>query len=129
MFHTIKRLQVLIMPLYGVIIGTRPITLSFIWTLADHYMMLGVDGLYHDLKELKYHCLKEEGNYTYQQVASIFESNLNVNSIPSSVAKVMIMRVLDYASPKTLLEIRALPWEQHSKRERGKEVEIQEVKP
>jgi hypothetical protein len=31
-------------------------------------MTLGVDGLYHELEGMKYCCLGEKDNYTYEQI-------------------------------------------------------------
>jgi hypothetical protein len=60
-------------------------------------MTLGFDELYHDLEGVKYRHLEEEGYYTYEQVASISEGDVNVGSIPSPLVKAMVMRALDYA--------------------------------
>jgi hypothetical protein len=59
-------------------------------------MTFGLDELYHDLKGVKYRHLGEEGYYTYEHVASISKSDVNVGSIPSPVVKAMVMRALDY---------------------------------
>ncbi len=83
-------------------------TLLFAWALADHCMILGLDELCHDLERVKYRHLEENGNYTYEQVASNSEDDVNASSIPSLEVETIVMRVLDYADPWTLLEIRAL---------------------
>jgi hypothetical protein len=114
-----------VLPSHGVTTGTESTTLSFAWALADHHMTLGDDGFYHDLEGVKYRRVGEEGNYTYEQVASILEGDLNAGSIPSPVAEAMVTRALDYADPGTPSEIRALIREQQLESETGEEVETQ----
>ena len=111
-----------VLPSHGVTTGTESTTLSFAWALADHRMTLGDDGLYHDLEGVKYRRVGEDSNYTYEQVASILDGDLNGGSIPSPVAEAMVTRALDYVDPGTPSEIRVHIREQQLESETREEV-------
>jgi hypothetical protein len=57
------------------------------------YTKIG-DGYYYDLEGVRYRRSKEEGQYTYEQVASVFEANNDRVSSPAVDA--MVSKAIDY---------------------------------
>jgi len=53
------------LPTSGQTTGIEFSKLSFEWALVNHHMTLGVDGLYYDLDEVKYHHLEKENIDVY----------------------------------------------------------------
>jgi hypothetical protein len=62
------------------------------------YTKIG-DGYYYDLEGVKYHRSGEEGQYTYEQVTSVFEAN---NDRVSSIAvDAMVSKAINYVTADT----------------------------
>jgi hypothetical protein len=57
------------------------------------------DGYYYDLEGVRYHRLGEEGQYTYEQVAIVFEADDNRVSSPAVDA--MVSKAIDYETADT----------------------------
>ena len=55
--------------------GTDSGSLSFRWAMEGPIYTERGDGYYYDVEGMQYHCLGEDGQYTYEQVASVFERN------------------------------------------------------
>jgi hypothetical protein len=75
-------------------LGTESNVLSFRWAMDGRvYTKMG-DGYYYDLEGVRYRRLGEEGQYTYEQVASVFEANDDHVSSPTVDA--MLSKAIDY---------------------------------
>jgi hypothetical protein len=59
------------------------------------------DGYYYDLEDVRYRRSGEEGQYTYEQVASVFEANNDRLSSPAVDA--MVSKAIDYVTADTPL--------------------------
>jgi hypothetical protein len=82
-------------------LGTESNALSFRWAMGGQvYTKMG-DGYYYDLEGVRYRRLGEEGQYTYEQVASVFEANVNCVSSPTVDA--MVSKAIDYITADTPL--------------------------
>jgi hypothetical protein len=57
------------------------------------------DGYYYDLEGVRYRCLGKEGQYTYEQVASVFKANNDHMSSPALDA--MVSKAIDYVTADT----------------------------
>jgi hypothetical protein len=57
------------------------------------------DGYYYDLEGVRYHRSGEEGQYTYEQVASVFKANNDRVSSPTMDA--MVSKAIDYITTDT----------------------------
>jgi hypothetical protein len=57
------------------------------------------DGYYYDLEGVRYHHSGEEGQYTYEQVASVFEADNDRVSSPAVDA--MVSKAIDYVTTDT----------------------------
>jgi hypothetical protein len=57
------------------------------------------DGYYYDLEGVRYHRSGEEGQYTYEQVASVFEADDDCVSSPAMDA--MVSKAIDYITTDT----------------------------
>jgi hypothetical protein len=57
------------------------------------------DGYYYDLEGVRYCRSGEEGQYTYEQVASIFE--VDDNCMSSLVVDAMVSKAIDYVTANT----------------------------
>jgi hypothetical protein len=57
------------------------------------------DGYYYDVEGLRYHCSREEGQYTYEQVALVFEADNDRVSSPAVDA--MVSKAIDYVTADT----------------------------
>jgi hypothetical protein len=82
-----------------VALGTESNVLSFRWAMGDRvYTKIG-DGYYYDLEGVRYRRSREEGQYTYEQVASVFEANNDRVSSPA--VDVMVSKAIDYVIADT----------------------------
>jgi hypothetical protein len=80
-------------------LGTESNTLSFRWAMgARVYTKMG-DGYYYDPEGVTYHRSGEDGQYTYEQVASVFEADNDRVSSPAVDA--MISKAIDYVTTDT----------------------------
>jgi hypothetical protein len=83
----------------AVALGTESNALSFLWAMGGWvYTKIG-DGYYYDLEGVRYRHLGEEGQYTYEQVASIFEANNN--RVSSLAVDAMVSKAIDYVTADT----------------------------
>jgi hypothetical protein len=57
------------------------------------------DGYYYDVEGVRYRHLGEEGQYTYEQVASVFEADNDCVSSP--VVDAMVSKAIDYVTADT----------------------------
>jgi hypothetical protein len=62
------------------------------------YTKMG-DGYYYDLEGMRYRRLGEEGQYTYEQVATIFEAD--DNRVFSPTVDAMVFKAFDYVTADT----------------------------
>jgi hypothetical protein len=70
------------------------------------------DGYYYDVEGVRYRRSREEGQYTYEQVASVFEAHND--RVSSAVVDAMVSKAIDYVTADTpprsptLLELQLL---------------------
>jgi hypothetical protein len=77
-------------------LGTESNALSFRWAMGDRvYTKIG-DGYYYDLEGVRYRCSGEEGQYTYEQVASVFE--VDDDRVSSPAMDAMVSKAIDYVT-------------------------------
>jgi hypothetical protein len=82
-----------------VALGMESNALSFRWAMEGRvYTKIG-DGYYYDVEGVRYRRLREEGQYTYEQVASVFEADNNHVSSPTVDA--MVSKAIDYITADT----------------------------
>jgi hypothetical protein len=99
-FNTVQgALNEKVFPTTAPAVGTQSTTLSFVWAMVDQVYTVGVDGLYHDQEGMRYHRLGVEGQYMYEQVASVLQEGLDVDRVTSPVA--MVTNVLCYVTAET----------------------------
>jgi hypothetical protein len=80
-------------------LGKESNTLSFRWAMEGRvYTKMG-DGYYYDMEGMRYHRLGEEGQYTYEQVASVFEADDDRVSSPAVDA--MVSKAINYVTADT----------------------------
>jgi hypothetical protein len=77
-----------------VALGIESNALSFRWAMGGRvYTKIG-DGYYYDVEGVRYRRSGEEGQYTYEQVGSIFEADNN--RVYSPVVDAMVSKAIDY---------------------------------
>jgi hypothetical protein len=59
------------------------------------------DGYYYDVEGVRYRRLGEDGQYTYEQVASVFEGTTNDDRVPSPALDAMVSKAIDYVTADT----------------------------
>ena len=64
-------------------IGKDSDSLSFRWAMEGSAYIERGDGYYYDVEGVRYGCSGEDGQYTYEQVASVFEGHTNDDRMPS----------------------------------------------
>jgi hypothetical protein len=80
-------------------LGTESNALSFRWAMEGRVYTKTGDGYYYDLEGVRYRRSGEEGQYTYKQVASVFEADDDRVSSPAMDA--MVSRAIDYVTVDT----------------------------
>jgi hypothetical protein len=80
-------------------LGTESNALSFRWAMGGQIYTKTGDGYYYDLKGVRYSRSREEGQYTYEQVASVFEADNDRVSSPAVDA--MVSKAIDYVTINT----------------------------
>jgi hypothetical protein len=80
-------------------LGTESNALSFRWAMGGRVYTKTGDGYYYDLKGVRYRRLGKEGQYTYEQVASVFEADDDRVSSPAVDA--MVSKAVDYVIADT----------------------------
>jgi hypothetical protein len=84
-----------------VALGTESNALSFRWAMGGRVYTKTGDGYYYDLEGVRYRCSGKEGQYSYEQVASVFEANND--RVSSLVVDVMVSKAIDYIIADTPL--------------------------
>jgi hypothetical protein len=80
-------------------LGTESNALFFRWAMGGRVYTKTGDGYYYDLEGVRYRRSREEGQYTYQQVASIFKADNDHVSSPTGDA--MVSKAIDYVTTNT----------------------------
>jgi hypothetical protein len=81
--------------------GTDSSSLSFRWAMEGPVYTERGDGYYYDVEGVRYRRSREDGQYTYEQVASVFEGTTNDNRVPSPALDAMVSKAIDYVSADT----------------------------
>ena len=82
-----------------VALGMESNALSFRWAIEGQVYTKTGNVYYYAMKGMRYHHSGEEGQYTYEQVASIFEANDDCVSFP--VVNTMVSKAIDYVTANT----------------------------
>jgi hypothetical protein len=61
----------------------------------------GGDGYYYDVEGVRYRRSGEDGQYTYEQVASVFEGITNDDRVPFPALDAMVSKAIDYVTADT----------------------------
>jgi hypothetical protein len=81
--------------------GTDSSSLSFRWAMAGPVYTEKGDGYYYDVEEVQYRRSGEDGQYTYEQVASVFEGTTDDDRVPSPTLDAMVSKTIDYVITDT----------------------------
>ena len=81
--------------------GTDLDSLSFRWTMEGSVYTERGDGYYYDVEGVRYRRSGENGQYTYEQVASVFEGTTDNDRVPSPVVDAMVSKAIDYITANT----------------------------
>ena len=76
-------------------------SLSFRWTMGGPIYIERGDGYYHDVEGVRYRRSREDGQYTYDYVALIFEGNTDDDRVPFPALEAMISQTIDYVTADT----------------------------
>jgi hypothetical protein len=76
--------------------GTDSNSLSFRWAMEGLVYTERGDGYYYDVEGVRYRHSGEDGQYTYEQVASIFEGTTDDDRVPSPALDAMVSKAIDY---------------------------------
>jgi hypothetical protein len=91
----------------AVALGTESNALSYRWAMGGPGLHKTGECYYYDLEGVRYRRSGEEGQYTYEQVASVFEANND--RVSSLVVDVMVSKAIDYVTADTPLRSPTLP--------------------
>ena len=80
-------------------LGKESNALSFQWTMGSWVYTKTGDGYYYDMEGMRYCRLGEEGQYTYEQVALVFEVDNDCVSSPPVDA--MVSKAINYVTADT----------------------------
>jgi hypothetical protein len=80
-------------------LGTESNALFFRWAMGGRVYTKTGNGYYYDVEGVRYRCSGKEGQYTYEQVASVFEANNDHVSSPAVNA--MVSKAIDYVTADT----------------------------
>jgi hypothetical protein len=80
-------------------LGTESNTLSFRWAMGGRVYTKTGDGYYYDLEGVRYRHSGKEGQYTYEQVASVFEAD--DDRVSSLAVDAMVSKAIDYVTVDT----------------------------
>jgi hypothetical protein len=75
-------------------LGTESNALSFRWAMGGWVYTKTRDGYYYDLEGVRYCRSREEGQYTYEQAASVFEAD--DDRVSSPAVDTMVSKAIDY---------------------------------
>jgi hypothetical protein len=81
--------------------GTNSSSLSFRWVMEGPFYIERGDGYYYDVEGVWYRRSGEDGQYTYEQVASVFEGTTNDDRVPSPALAAMVSKAIDYVTADT----------------------------
>jgi hypothetical protein len=76
-------------------------SLSFRWAMEGPVYIERGDGYYYEVDGVRYCRSGENGQYTYEQVASVFEGTANDDHVPSPVVDAMASKTIDYVTVET----------------------------
>jgi hypothetical protein len=80
-------------------LGSESNALSFRWAMEGRVYTKTRDGYYYDVEGVRYRRSGEEGQHTYEQVASVFEADNDRMSSPAVDA--MVSKAIDYVTIDT----------------------------
>jgi hypothetical protein len=80
---------------------TDSYSLSFRWAMEGPVYTEKGDGFYYDVEGLRYRHSGEDGQYTYKQMASVFEGTIDDNRVPSPALDSMVSKAIDYITADT----------------------------
>jgi hypothetical protein len=81
--------------------GTDSSSLSFQWAIEGSVYTERGDAYYYDVDGVWYRRSGEDGQYTYEQVASVFEGTTDNNHVPSPAVDAMVSKAIDYVTADT----------------------------
>jgi hypothetical protein len=81
--------------------GTDSSSLSFRWAMEGPVYTEKGDGYYYDVEGVRYRRSGEDGQYTYEQVASVFEGTTDDDRVPSPALDAMVSKAIDYVTTDT----------------------------
>ena len=84
-------------------------SLSFRWTMKGSVYTKRGDGYYYDVEGVQYYRLGEDGQYTYEQVASVLEGTIDDDRVPSLVVEAMVSKAIDYVTIEAPLRVPTPP--------------------
>jgi hypothetical protein len=76
-------------------------SLSFRWAMEGQVYTEKGDGYYYDMEGVRYRRLGEDSQYTYEQVASVFEGTTDDDRMPSPALDAMVSKANDYVTADT----------------------------
>jgi hypothetical protein len=82
-------------------LGTDSSSLSFRWAMEGPVYTERGDGYYYDVEGVRYRRSGEDGQYTYEQVTSVFKGTTDVNHVPSPALDAMVSKAIDYITADT----------------------------
>jgi hypothetical protein len=82
-------------------LGTESNALSFRWAMEGQVYTKTWDGYYYDVEGVRYRRSGEEGQYTYEQVASVFE--VDKDRVSSPAVDAMVSKAIEYVTTDTPL--------------------------
>jgi hypothetical protein len=83
--------------------GIDSSSLSFRWAMEGPIYTERGDGYYYDVEGVWYRRSGEDGQYIYEQVASVFEGTTYDNRVPSPALNAMVSKAIDYVTADTPL--------------------------
>jgi hypothetical protein len=81
--------------------GTDSSSLSFRWVMEGPVYTEKGDGYYYDVEGVQYRRLGEDGQYTYEQVALVFEGTTDDDHVPIPALDAMVSKAIDYVTTDT----------------------------
>jgi hypothetical protein len=81
--------------------GTNSSSLSFRWAMEGPVYKERRDGYYYDVEGVWYRRSGEDGQYTYEQVASVFKGTTDDDCVPSPALGAMVSKAIDYVTTDT----------------------------
>jgi hypothetical protein len=81
--------------------GTDSSSLSFRWAMEGQVYTEKRDGYYYDVEGVRNRRSGEDGQYTYEQVASVFEGTTDDDRVPSPALDAMVSKTIDYVTADT----------------------------